>query len=275
MATEALPVAPEKIRLVVWVQAKGKDAKSAITALNEQKARVKKDLESMKAEVASIKFSPSRVAADETNQQQVAMMGMQIPGRGNAKPVKPPTVFLAKCAVKAEWSLPVSEGDALAILPANLLEQVKARDIEGKNNKPMLDGDAQEQLDEMETMMHAQYSPYGGAGGPEIMFVGKVSNELVEQVTQKAFQSAVKKAEMISKSSSLTLGKIMGVNKQQSLSETSSVSYAAMGYPTLRGSGYPSPLPTAFTEVAEGTVVAPEPDELFYRATVIVSFGIQ
>lgn len=266
-ATERVQLKPEKLRLVMWVQAKGKDPKSAITALNEQKARVKKDLESMKAETDSIQFSASRVASDESGNQQRAMMRMQMQGRPGAKPTKPPAVFLAKCGVKAEWALPVSEGDALAILPANLLDQIKTRDLEGKNIKPLLDGDAQEQLDEMESVMQEQY--YGGnpeATGPNITFVARVPAEVHEKAMQTAFKKAAEEAQKLSKASSIKLGKPIGVSKTPLPFEYGISSYA-------RGYMDSAALPVGFDEETEDSVMASHPDELFYRVMVSIAFA--
>jgi len=267
-ATEKVQLKPEKLRLVMWVQAKGKDAKSAITALNEQKTRVKKDLEAMKADPESIQFSASRVASDDTGNQQRAMMRMQMQGRPNAKTAKPPSVFLARSAVKAEWPLPVSEGDALAILPANLLDQIKTRDLEGKSNKPMLDGDAQEQLDEMESMMQEQqyYAGNPDANGPKIMFVARVPSEVREKAFQSAFRNAAEDAMMLSKASSIKLGKPIGVNKTPHAHE-----YAIAS----SGRGYmdPTSLPAGFSDESEDIVTASHPDELFLRVTVSIAYA--
>ena len=266
-ATESVPLKPEKLRLVMWVQAKGKDPKSAITALNEQKARVKKDLESMKADSESVQFSASRVASDETGNQQRALMRMQMQGRPNAKAAKPPAVFLARSAVKAEWALPVSEGDALAILPANLLDQIKSRDLEGKNVKPMLDGDAQEQLDEMESMMQEQY--YGSnpdANGPRILFVARIPSDVREKAFQNAFKNATEDAQMLSKASSIKLGKPIGISKTPSPYD-----YALSSY----GRGYmdPTSMPAGFIDDSEEIVTASQPDELFFRVTVTIAYA--
>ena len=251
----------------MWVQAKGKDPKSAITALNEQKARVKKDLESMKADSESVQFSASRVASDETGNQQRALMRMQMQGRPNAKAAKPPAVFLARSAVKAEWALPVSEGDALAILPANLLDQIKSRDLEGKNVKPMLDGDAQEQLDEMESMMQEQY--YGSnpdANGPRILFVARIPSDVREKAFQNAFKNATEDAQMLSKASSIKLGKPIGISKTPSPYD-----YALSSY----GRGYmdPTSMPAGFIDDSEEIVTASQPDELFFRVTVTIAYA--
>jgi uncharacterized protein YggE len=266
-ASESVPLKPEKLRLVMWVQSKGKDAKSAITALNEQKARVKKDLESMKSDSESVQFSASRVASDELGNQQRAMLRMQMQGKPNAKAAKPPTVFLARCAVKAEWALPVSEGDALAILPANLLEQIKVRDLEGKNVKPMLDGDAQEQLDEMESMMQEQY--YGSspeANGPKILFVARIPLEVRERAFQSAFKNATEDAQMLSKASAIKLGKPIGISKTPSPYD-----YALSSY----GRGYmdPASMPAGFVDDSKEIVTASQPDELFFRVTVTIAYA--
>jgi uncharacterized protein YggE len=266
-ASESVPLKPEKLRLVMWVQSKGKDAKSAITALNEQKARVKKDLESMKSDSESVQFSASRVASDELGNQQRAMLRMQMQGKPNAKAAKLPTVFLARCAVKAEWALPVSEGDALAILPANLLEQIKVRDLEGKNVKPMLDGDAQEQLDEMESMMQEQY--YGSspeANGPKILFVARIPLEVRERAFQSAFKNATEDAQMLSKASAIKLGKPIGISKTPSPYD-----YALSSY----GRGYmdPASMPAGFVDDSKEIVTASQPDELFFRVTVTIAYA--
>ncbi len=278
-ATEMVSVKPDKLRLLMQIKAQGSDAKSALASMNEHKEKVKKELEAMKADKDTVVFSPIRASTGdaESNGNSRRMMQMQMQmsqGRGG-KPTAPkplPTVYTVTCTVKAEWPLPVKEGDALALLPMTLKEQISSRDIAGEKNKPKLGKAEQEQLDEMEAMMTEQYS-YGGdsnnANGPIITFIAKVPEELQQKATAATFRKAVKEIESTSGATGIKLGKLTGVTSASAIQDRSEM-YAASRY-----GGAPNAISSSFLKEDSVNVSDTNADELSYAVTVTVTYDIE
>lgn len=277
-ASETITLKPQKIRLNMWVKAQGSDMKSALKSLNDHKQRVQKDLLAMKADEASIAFSATRLAEGAGSQdpnmaryQQMMMMQMRASGGGAELP-KTPEVFTATAALKAEWTLPVQEGDALAVLPASLKQQIVARDIEGEKNKPELDEAQQEQMEEMQAQMEEQYGGYYGSDdseqGPSIMFVAEVTDAQVQAATKAAYEAAVKKAESLVAATGLKLGSLRAVSSH--LSEHEYFTQARYYQSQYGSSGFPSGL----TGSSENTVTGQNVDDLVMPVTVSVSYAI-
>ena len=278
-ATERVSVKPDKLRLLMQIKAKGSDAKSALASMNEHKEKVKKELDAMKADKETIVFSPIRASTGDGdsngNSRRMMQMQMQMSQGRGGKPTAPkplPTVYTVTCTVKAEWPLPVKEGDALALLPMTLKEQISSRDIAGEKNKPKLGKAEQEQLDEIEAMMTEQYS-YGdsnNANGPIITFIAKVSEELQQKATADAFKKAVKEIESTSGATGIKLGKLTGVTSASAVQDRAEM-YAASRY-----GGAPNAISSSFLK--EDSVISvsdTNADELSYAVTVTVTYDIE
>ncbi|MEZ6088993.1 MAG: SIMPL domain-containing protein [Pirellulaceae bacterium] len=231
-ATESMDLKPEKLRLTMKIQAQGKDAKAAIVALAKHKERTLQELESMKASKDSIAFSGTQVGSDQGDQEQAQMRGMQMQmmrsnGR-NQSPSPPPTVFTASCYLRAEWPLPVQEGDALALLPANLKEQLVSRDIAGDKNKPELSPQEQERMEELAAFIEENYGGYYGsseAEKPSIMFVAPVGDATVKTLVAKAFGTASAQAKLLSDATGVKLGRLQSLSHYSSTQEMSNAYY--------------------------------------------------
>lgn len=273
IGSKSIDVKPNRLRLVMWVQAQGKDAKAAITSLNAHKQRVSSELETMKADVASIRFSPTTLASgagDNPQQQQMRRIQMQMRGMsGDNKAPEFPETFTAKCALSAEWPLPVTEGDALALLPATLTEQIEKRDFMGKKNVPELDAKAKEQLAEMQAMMEDQYGYYGseeGAKGTTIYFVGDLPEEELKGAVKSAFEAADKKVQFLAEAAGLKLAKLKTMAVSPDESELQQVYY---GYQR------PEEYPSNFTEAGENSVIATSLAGLKKKVQVIVVYSVE
>jgi uncharacterized protein YggE len=271
--SETIPVKPTKLRLVMWVKAEGTDAKAALQALAAHRTKVKQDLIAMKAEEASITFSGSRLQSGDNQDESASYVRMQMMRASGASPneAAAPEVVTAMAAVKAEWSLPVQEGDALALIPATLKEQIKARDLAGEKNKAELSAEAQEQMEEMAAMMQEEYGYYGGgdaqaATAPKIDFLGSVSQEQVQLATKAAFNSAFGKASALADATGQKLGSLTSL--YNNTSNENMEDYAYMGY------GQSKPYPTSLTETDERVVAADNPEELQMRITVMAGYAL-
>lgn len=277
-ATESVTVKPEKLRLLMLIKAQGNDAKSALASMNEHKEFVKKELEGMKADKDSIAFSPIRASTSDGdsngNSRRMMQMQMQMSGGRGGKPSTPkplPTVYTVSCTLKADWPLPVKEGDALALLPVTLKEQIKSRDLAGEKNKPKLGKAEQEQMEEMEAMMSEQYS-YGGeqnGQGPSITFVATVPEDVQKKATAAAFKKAVKEIETASGATGVKLGKLTSVTSA-SVPQDPTEMYAARAYGRAQ-----NVLSAGFLKEEGTSVTDANADELAYVVTVMVSYNIE
>ncbi len=276
-ATETVLVKAERLRLVMVIKAQGADPKSAVVALAEHKLRVQKELEVMKADKDSIEFTATRLGAGSAESAQMLQvqrqMQMSNSGVGTTKE-STPAVHTAVCGLKAEWPLPTSEGDALALLPATLNEQIKARDLAGDNNKPKLSKAAQEQLEELEAMMSERYS-YQSSNEPtsKILFVAAIPEEAKRKATAAAFAKANKDVDTLVESTGQKRGKLLSLTTDS----PSSSNYAQMvrAYGDIYGQADNSGM-SILSKFETGTLLSsPNADDLTLSITVSVSYAIE
>lgn len=215
---------PKKLRLNMWVEAKGKDAKSAAMALASHQERVRKDLVAMNAKAESVQFSAPRFTSGETDQGQSAMrmMRRQMGSVNLGEQDEVPEIVTARSALQVEWDLPTTDPQALAILPEGLKQQIVTRDLAGKENKPDLTEEEAEKLDEITAMMQENMGGFSYSGPsdgtePKIVYVAEVDSEQRQAAMKQAFDQARQSAEIVSAAAGIDLGplKSVVVNEQQ------------------------------------------------------------
>jgi uncharacterized protein YggE len=211
-----LKLDPQKLRLTLTIRAEGVDAKSAIEALIEHKRRVKDELLAMKAEEASIDLGAAQLTSGIPGMPAAMSpygprMMLQVAGASNTDPSQVPKVYIATSRVRAEWPLPTTDADALAMLPETLKEQVKERDLMGEKNKAELDGPQQEKLEEMKAAMQENmgyYSSDDGSSPVAVMFVAKIDEESRKNAVSAAYERALAQAKMLSTVTGKSLGNL-------------------------------------------------------------------
>jgi uncharacterized protein YggE len=216
-----LKLAPQRLRLALNIRAEGVDAKSAIEALIRHKQRVKNELLAMKAEEDSIDLGTAQLSSGIPGMPAEMMrygagiygarMLSQVAGASNTDPAQVPKVYIATSRVRAEWPLPTTDADALAMLPETLKEQVKERDLAGEKNKAELDGAQQEKLEEMQAAMQENmgyYSSDEGSSPVAVMFVAKIDEESRRKAVSAAYERALAQAKMLSSVSGKSLGNL-------------------------------------------------------------------
>jgi hypothetical protein len=211
-----LKLEPQKLRLTLNIRAEGVDAKSAIEALIEHKERVKNELLAMKAEEASIDFGAAQLTRSIPGfsaemAQFGARMLAQVAGASNTDAADVPKVYIAASRVRAEWPLPTTDADALAMLPETLKEQVKERDLLGEKNKAELEGAQQEKLEEMQAAMQENmgyYSSGDETSAATVMFVAKIDENSRKEAVSAAYERALAQAKMLSSVSGKSLGNL-------------------------------------------------------------------
>lgn len=262
---------PQRLRLDMWVQAQGKDAKSAVQSLAAHKERVEKDLKEMNADLESIQFSATRLSTgdDQPDEMKAAaqMMRRQM-GQPALDTDDLPTIYTAKAALQVEWPLPTKDRDALAILPQGLLDQIESRDFAGEENKPELPEEQQERLEETQAMMQESIGSYSfgseSDSGPKIVFVAAVDRQQRMKATKQAFERARESAELIAEASGIDLGQL-----QKAAAAPTSANTRAMQY-AWNSETESNP----FDEVDETHVTASSPDTLEYIVSLTVVYGM-
>lgn len=273
-ASESAALAPEGIRLVMRIQVMGKDAKSAIKSINEQKETVRKELVGMNAQADSIRFSTTDISSGMSGGMNARMYrSMQMGGPGDSdedesKEDEIPKMFGASCWASAKWALPAKEGDAIAMLPAMLKQQIAARDLEGKKRKPDLEPEQLEQYEQMMKMMQQQMS-YGGedAQATKIEFFANVSKDVSKAAFSKAFEKAKVKAQNLSDAAGIKLGKINMITSQSDDSMQQAM------YGAWRNSQMP--VPEAWLADSGDVEYSPSLDDLKYTVGIWISYNIE
>jgi uncharacterized protein YggE len=211
-----LELEPQKLRLMLAIRAEGADAKSAIESLLDHKERVKSELLAMKAEEASIDFGATQLSSGVPGMPAEMMrygprMIAQVTAASNGDAAEIPKVYIAVSRVRADWPLPITDADALAVLPETLKEQVKERDLMGEKNKAQLDGQQQEKLEELQAAMQENMGYYSGtedASPITVMFVAKIDEETRKQAVKAAYDRAMTQAKMLSSVTGKALGNL-------------------------------------------------------------------
>lgn len=244
---------PQKLRLMLTIRAEGADAKSAIESLLAHKEGVKKELLAMKAEEASIDFGATQLSSGVPGMSAQMMrygpqMIAQISRASNGDPADVPKVYIAVSRVQAEWPLPTTDADALALLPETLKEQVKERDLMGEKNKAQLDGPQQEKLEEMQAAMQENMGYYSSEEETSpviVLFVAKVDDEQRKEGIKAAYERAVAQAKMLAGVTGKQLGDLVslrtsdlpsaGPDNLASMYNVSYTAYAALAADQMSG----------------------------------------
>lgn len=268
-------LAPQKLRLTLTIQAEGADATTAVRKLAEHKKKVQQELVALKADEGSIQFGATKVSSGTAGlsaemQHYAPRVFSQFAGQTPGVDAENlPKVSTATTTVRADWPLPTTDFDALALLPEALQEQVKARDLRGEKNKAELDEAQREKLEEMQTAMQEQMGYYGDDDSDSqfgILFVTTIDDEARKKAMKAAYDEALKQAEMLASVTGKELGELVSLRAHDASAATSAAAvYASMYSPY----GVPS-----VAHVAPGEVVAESPDELKLNVRVEAQFNL-
>lgn len=249
-----LKLEPQKLRLTLSIRAEGVDAKSAIEAFLTHKERVKKELIAMKADSASIEFGATQlssgVAGMPTEMQgyESRIIAQITRSQSNIDADEIPKHYQAVATVRAEWPLPTTDADALALLPETLKEQVTARDLAGDKNKAKLEPQQQEKLEEIQAAMQENMGYYGSGDESApftVLFIAKVDDVSRLKAVKAAYDEAVARAEMLSSVTGHKRGDLVSLRSGEtpvvapeefdSLYGATSAAYAANWLPDAAG----------------------------------------
>jgi uncharacterized protein YggE len=284
IGTAREPLAPTHLRLVMPIKAQAKDAKGAIAALAQYRAKVQQSLEEMKSDTKTIKFSETLLSESvagmdggpqQARQMQMQMMQMQSGRGGKASSVKMedlPKSFVASCSVRVDWILTAKmESDAIAILKNRLESEIEKRELMKSGAGIILSDEEQEMIDVFESQGSSSYgySSSDQKSGPRIMLVANVSPELQAKLLKQAIEKANSKAQSIAVASGVKLGPIKNVQQTADASEVVRMN-PSYYYPSYQN----NEIDTTLDEPNESEVVGTSLHALQARAAVSVTFDI-
>lgn len=268
---QSVNLKPQILRVTITMHAEGTDAKSAVRSLAEHKARVKQDLVTLKADEDSIKFGATQLGG------VTSVMGAP-PPVPNYSPVAPSTfrsppttanntkLFRAVATVTADWPLPTTDLDALALLPDAIRAQVEAHDLRGEKNKAELSPEEQERREEMQLSAPVLYNNYEAAPLVTVDFVAKIEPAARQGAIKSAYEKAVAEAKLLASVTDRELGKLVRLhcNEGRVLSSIPA---------------YPTPFVVApniqAAEPTDDEVTASSPDDLKLRVHVETEFQLE
>lgn len=274
MGTGQVDLEPKKLRLNMWIEAKGKDAKSAAKALASHQERVREDLVAMNAKAESIKFSTTRFKSGQSGQQQnmVQMMQRQMGSTpfDVAEEDALPDVLTARSALQVEWELPTTDTQALAILPEGLKAQIVNRDLAGKKNQPDLPEEQLEQLNEMSATMRESMGSFGyddssDPSKPQIVYVAEADPQQRQDAIKQAFDQARQSAELVAAAVGIELGALKSVATNQQQAEMMQA---------MRYAGYGASDEMPFGKGSPGELTSPTLDELVLRISLVAVYEL-
>ncbi len=234
---------PTRIRLILQIQAEGRDAKTAIKNLADHKTKINAALKEMNVDVASIDFDGSKITesvagmAPETlnaprliTQSSVDPFGDQ-EGEAADSPVK---IFTAKSTVQAEWVLPTEDVDALSLLPESLKLQVQQRDLQGKKIRADLSDEEKEfASDYVRRMAQQRGNYYANTPAPQdiqIVYVASMTAEQEKEALKSAYEEAVANAQTLADATGQKLGKVRSLWRTDAASDVNSTAYEYDAY---------------------------------------------
>lgn len=198
------------MQMLMVIEAKGADFKTALEALNAKQKEATIKLEKLDVLEDSIKFEPAESADGENAQQMMRMMRQRMgndPRIAEMMKIKPPTVL--RTTLTARWKIE-GEGNELLLAVNELQEKINTSDIAGAEQESEEDEEMSDEqrefLEEMSEMQSYYSSDDSPAGTPVFQFSATFSLADYDQVMAEAFADAEKKAGELAKAANRKLG---------------------------------------------------------------------
>jgi YD repeat-containing protein len=240
---QEITLQPNRVRLILQIQAEGRDAKTAIKNLADHKSKINAALKEMNADMASVVF--------EGNKLMESIAGMPAENPGSPRLISPTSVdpfgdqdaeaadspakiVTAKSTVTAEWALPTEDIDALSLLPEALKQQVQQRDLQGKKIRADLSDEEKEvAADYVRRIAQQRGNYYSNTPAPQdvqIVYVASTTREQEKEALKAAYQEAVANAQLLAEASGQKLGKIRSISRADLTNDMTSTAYEYDAY---------------------------------------------
>jgi hypothetical protein len=269
----------ERMRMQVDLLAKStKNLPDALAKLKAQRARVEKQLETLGADKASLKFSEPRLDESQDDaQQRMAMMvrqRMAAGGRGRKPGKEAAMAQPVKVAMRltAEWPLKGEDPAGQLLEVRKLQDAIKAADLAGQKEAEELtpeEAELAEEMEDPEMYMGGRQGPKPGE--PAFIFTARIPAADREKGLAEAFQNAKSEAASLAKAAEIELGPLLSLRSSAGLDSDDGESYQQM---------YNSPFGGLMRSHMRGNTdpgeaFGPAPGILKYRVGVMASFAIK
>ena len=183
-----------KLRLFTTLTATDKDARRAVSALAERKAATKEKLQSLDVKPDAISIRPTRLL--EWN-ERVSDWWWSDPVYSIEVRRKQPGSYTAYAAVQVEWKIELQESDEMILLPVELIERLRRRNVFGLGDDPKADAKANAKC------------------GIVMLFVGEISEESADGAMRRAIEEANAQAAKVATAMDKSLGRLLSVSPQE------------------------------------------------------------
>jgi len=235
--TETVKLKPDELRLTIQLTEKGPAIKEVLAKLKARCDAAKLQIGQLAASKESVAVTEPVVSSDDAERErQMQMMAMRS-ARGGRLPKgleKPKSVTLT-ANLSASWPLAGKSAEATLIFAHEIQTKVEAADLAGLKEKKQLTPEEEELAAEA-----AQFGSYSvgsepSPGQPQFFFVGRISEERLNEATTAAFAKAKSQAQRLAKAAGSELGKLSSLSSHSTQDETAAYSrYGGMPYEMMR-----------------------------------------
>jgi len=276
--TVTLRRAPAELRMHVELLGKGKTMDEALARLKDRREAALAQLEALKADKASIKFtSPSLSKADSARQRQFeAMVRQRITSRGRPAPkgLKLPQSVAVSVTLTANWPLSAGDPEKQLLEAHTLQEKLKAADLGGSKEAQKPSPEEEEAAEEMAEMTHMGGEENVPPGTPHFVYVARVSKEDRDKALAEAFVKAKDQAGRLAQAAGVSLGPLVGLSG----SGGGQSSYGDDGMGSYRYGSYMQRLMMQQSQTGEDAqsdeAFASDPNALVFNFYVVATFDI-
>jgi uncharacterized protein YggE len=208
---------PTAIRFRVLLSARGKTMEEALAKLENRKAAVSAQLETLKAEKKSIAFAGPGWSDDRSSRkrriQAVLIARMRSDGKKVPKELLAPQGVTVVSLLTARWPLESDSPEKLLISYHGLREKLRALDIAGANEKDEEKLTPEEkELEEEASQTQGQDDEQPKPDQPDLVFLAAPAKKECEKALAEAFVKAKQRAAELAKAAGAELGPLVAVS---------------------------------------------------------------
>ena len=204
------------LRVHVELVAKGKTMDEALAKLKDRREAALAQLETLKADKASIVLTgPTLSNLENAQQRQMeAMVRQRMASRGRkaSKGLKTPKSVALSLTLKAEWPLTAEDPDKRLLEAQTLQDKVKAADLGGSKEAEKPSPEEEEMAEEMAEMMPSSGEEKMTPGQPNFLYVARISEKDRQKALAEAFVKAKTKAGQLAEAAGVSLGTLVGLS---------------------------------------------------------------
>jgi len=215
---------PERLRMVVQIQAKGSTIEAALQSLKERRKTAENRLKELEAIDESIEFGPPQrsVAFSQQQREMMEMLQRQLQGRGEiAERMLKANPSVVSLTLRADWALEAETPEDLLLASHRLTEKIRAADPASTEEAQQLTPEEEEVLEELAGLTSDYgYETESDAVEPRWLYVATISAAQRKQALAEAFEKAKQEATLLAEAAGAYLGPIVSLGSMHSGNET-------------------------------------------------------